>query len=67
MGGEIGLLQEGDIIEIDIPASKLNVRLSEEELQVRRNSYVAPENNVSGWLNRYRKLVTGADKGAVLE
>lgn len=68
MGGEIGLVQEGDIIEIDIPASKLNVRLTDEELAERRAAqapYVAPKRK--GWLNRYARLVTGADKGAVLE
>ncbi len=68
MGGEIGLIQEGDTIEIDIPANKLSVRVSEEELAQRRAAYVAPEPTVnSGWLVRYRRMVAGADKGAVLE
>ena len=67
-GGEIGLVQEGDIIDIDIPASKVNVRVSDEELEERRKSYVAPEPRVkTGWLNRYRRNVTGANMGAVLK
>lgn len=67
-GGEIGLVCEGDIIEIDIPAAKVNLKVSDEELEKRRASYVKPEPNVkSGWLARYAKLVCSADKGAVLE
>lgn len=68
MGGEIGLIQEGDIIEIDIPAGKLNVRLSDEELAARRTQQKPFEPRVKeGWLSRYQRLVLGADKGAVLE
>ena len=67
MGGEIGLLEEGDIINIDIPAGILNAEVSPEEFEKRRAAYVAPQSNVKGWLARYQKLVTGADQGAVLE
>ena len=66
-GGAIALIQEGDIIEIDIPASKINVRLSDEELAARRAAFVPREPNIKdGWLGRYARLVTSADQGAVL-
>ena len=68
VGGEIGLIYEGDIIEIDIPASKINVKVSDEELAERRKSYVKPEPNVkSGWLARYSTLVSSAKDGAVMK
>lgn len=67
-GGEIGLIYEGDIIEIDIPASKINVRVSDEELNERRKSYVKPEPNIKkGWLARYSTLVSSAKDGAVMK
>ena len=66
-GGEIGLVEEGDIISIDIPNSKVNVNVSDEELEARRAKYVPREPNVkSGWLYRYSRLVTSADQGAVV-
>ena len=66
-GGNIGLIEEGDIIEIDIPAGKLNVKVSDEELAKRRESYVPREPNVKkGWLYRYSKMVGPACKGAVM-
>ena len=67
-GGNIGLIQEGDQIEIDIPASKINVLVSDEELNARRAVYVPREPNVkSGWLYRYSKLVGPSCKGAVMQ
>ncbi len=67
-GGNIGLIQEGDQIEIDIPASKINVLVSDEELAARREVYVPREPNVkSGWLYRYAKLVGPSCKGAVMK
>ena len=67
-GGNIGLIQEGDQIEIDIPASKINVLVSDEELEARRKTYVPREPNVkSGWLYRYSKLVGPSCKGAVMQ
>ena len=67
-GGNIGLIEEGDIIEIDIPASKINVKVSDEELEARREKYVAPDYIVkSGWLSRYQRNVSSADKGAVMK
>ncbi len=67
-GGNIALIEEGDIIEIDIPNASINVMVSDEVLAERRAKYVAPEPNVkSGWLARYAKLVSGAEKGAVMK
>lgn len=67
-GGNIGLLQEGDIIEIDIPSAKLNAKVSDEEFAKRRKSYIAPPPNVtSGWLARYMRNVASSAKGAVME
>ena len=67
-GGNIALIEEGDIIDIDIPAASINVKVSDEEFAARRAKYVAPEPNVkSGWLARYAKLVSGADKGAIMK
>ncbi len=68
MGGEIGLLQEGDIIEIDIPAHAVNAKVSDEEFAKRRAAFVPKEPKIkSGWLARYARLVTSANKGAVLK
>ena len=67
-GGPIGLLQEGDIIDIDIPGNSISVRLSDEELAGRRKSWTAPEPRYTrGWLARYAKMATNASNGAVLE
>ncbi len=66
-GGLIGLVQEGDLIEIDIPARKLNVCVPDAELDSRRANFVPIEKEASGWLRRYRRLVQAAAKGAVLE
>ncbi len=65
-GGPIGLLEEGDIIEIDINNKSLNVELTPEELEERKNKVKLPEKEVKGWLNIYRKSVSSADKGAIL-
>lgn len=66
-GGNIALVENGDKIEIDIPARKINVDLSEEELEERRKKWKAKERGLRGYLARYTKLVSSADKGAVLE
>ena len=67
-GGNIGLIEEGDVIEIDIPGASINVLVSDDVLALRREKYVSPEPNVkSGWLARYARLVSGADKGAVMK
>ena len=67
MGGNIGLLEEGDIIEIDIPNHRINAKVSEETFAERKKHYVQPEAKVkTGYLARYAKLVSGANKGAVM-
>lgn len=67
-GGAIGLLEEGDLISIDIPNSKINAKVSSEEFENRKANYVPKESNVkTGWLARYSKLVTSANTGAVLK
>ena len=68
VGGPIALVQEGDNITIDINAYKITLEVSEEELAKRRAAWVCPEPKVkTGYLARYAKLVSSADKGAVLE
>ncbi len=67
MGGPIGLVEEGDIIEIDINANTINMRVSDEELARRRANWTPKTKEVSGYLKRYAQLVTSADKGAVLK
>lgn len=67
-GGEIGLIVEGDIIDIDIPSYKIHLRIPEEELEKRRATWQAKEpKQTSGWLSRYAKLVSSANTGAILE
>ena len=74
-GGNIGLVRDGDIIEIDIPARSINVRLSDEELASRRaeeeslgrEAFTARnrDRHVSQALRAYAAMVTSADKGGV--
>lgn len=67
-GGNIGLIEEGDIIEINIPEYRINVKVSDEELAERKAKWTAPAPKVtSGWLARYAKLVGPSAKGAVME
>jgi dihydroxy-acid dehydratase len=67
-GGPIALIREGDIVDIDIRAGKLEVRISNEELIDRRDSWVAPAPRVTkGYLARYARLATSADTGAILK
>lgn len=66
VGGPIGLLQDGDIIDIDINANTINARVSEEEFAKRKENWKPRINEVTGYLARYRKLVSGAPRGAVL-
>ncbi len=65
-GGPIGLVEEGDIISIDINANTINMKVSDEELARRRANWTPKVKEVTGYLKRYRKLVTSADKGAIL-
>ena len=67
-GGIIGLVEEGDIIAIDIPNYSITLQVSDEELAARREKWVCPEPKVkTGYLARYAKLVSSADKGAILQ
>ena len=67
-GGTIGLVEEGDIISIDIPAHSVHLEVSDQELERRRANLVMPEPKVkTGYLARYASLVTSADKGAILK
>jgi len=64
-GGPIGKVRDGDIIDIDIPARRIGVRLTEEELAARAPRPVERRREVSRALRAYAALVTSADKGAV--
>jgi len=67
-GGVIGLLENGDVIEIDIPGRRLSVKLSEAEVAERRKKWIEPEPRYkTGYLGKYSKLATSADSGAVLK
>jgi dihydroxy-acid dehydratase len=66
-GGPIGLLENGDIIAIDIPASKLNVKLSDVELAERREAFEPVKREVAGYLRRYAAAATSASQGGVLK
>ena len=66
-GGNIALVREGDMIAIDIPNCSIELKVSDEELAARRAAWVCPEPKVkTGYLARYAKLVSSADKGAIL-
>ena len=66
-GGPIALVENGDLISIDIPQRTLQLQVSDETLEKRRKAWIRPEPKVkSGYLARYAKLVTSANKGAVL-
>ena len=67
-GGNIGLVEEGDMIAIDIINKTIELKVSDEELAARRAAWVCPEPKIrTGYLARYAKLVSSADKGAILE
>ncbi len=67
-GGPIALVEEGDMITIDINAYKINLEVSDEELAKRRAAWKCPAPKVTdGYLARYAKLVSSADKGAILQ
>ncbi len=67
-GGPIALVLEGDEISIDIPGKRLDLKVSEEELEKRRANWKPPAPKItSGYLARYAKLVSSAAQGAVVE
>ena len=67
-GGPIGLVEEGDRIAIDIPNCTIELKVSPEELARRKAAWVCPEPRIkTGYLARYARMVSSADKGAILE
>ena len=68
VGGPIGLIKEGDVIEIDIPNNKINVKLSDDELAARKKQWQPrPPSITKGCLAKYASMATSADTGAVLK
>ena len=68
VGGPIALVEEGDIISIDIPNNSLNLKVSDEELDRRRAEWKPREPKITtGYLARYRAMVTSGNRGAILE
>lgn len=68
LGGNIALVEEGDLIAIDIPARSITLEVSDEELAARRARWVCPEPRVkTGYLARYARLVSSAAQGAILD
>lgn len=66
-GGTIALVQNGDKIKIDIPNHKLELLVDDEELALRKANFKMPQKPASkGWIARYQRMVSSADKGAVL-
>jgi dihydroxy-acid dehydratase len=65
-GGPIGLIRDGDMIMLDIPARRLEVEVSDEEFARRRAEWRPVKRELSGWLNRYAAMVTSGSQGAVL-
>ena len=65
-GGVIGLVQEGDIISINIPEYRLELKVSEEELQRRREAFSPKTQNLTGYLKRYASMVSSGATGAII-
>jgi dihydroxy-acid dehydratase len=65
-GGPIGLLQNGDRLRIDFPNRRIDILVPEGELARRRAAWQPLKRELTGWLARYRKLVSNASQGAVL-
>ena len=65
-GGVIGVVKDGDIISIDIPNYKLELKISDEELAERMANFVPKKKELSGYLKRYAALVSSGAKGAIL-
>ena len=67
-GGPIAIVEDGDIIEIDIPNRKLHLKISDTEMNLRLSHWKAPKPKfTTGWLSRYQQMVTSASTGAVLK
>ena len=66
-GGLIGLVEDGDLIEIDIVGCTINLKVSDEELAKRKANFKMPKKEVKGYLKRYAQLVTSASTGAIFK
>ncbi|HBN12578.1 MAG TPA: dihydroxy-acid dehydratase [Clostridiales bacterium] len=66
-GGVIGVVRDGDIIDIDITAGTINLRVAQNEIEERLKSFTPQLKKVSGYLERYQNSVTSASKGAVIK
>ena len=66
-GGVIALIEDDDIIDINITERKLDVRVSEQELEERKKRWKAPEKELTGYIKRYAQHVTSGSRGAVFE
>lgn len=67
-GGTIAFIKDGDLISINIPEGKLEVKVDADELEARKAKWIAPEPKIKeGYLSRYAKLVTSASTGAILK
>ncbi len=66
-GGPIAVVQNGDLIEIDIPKKRLNLLIPDEELKKRLSKWRPKKKELKGYLSRYARLVTSASSGAVLK
>ena len=68
VGGPIALVEEGDIISINIPEMKLDIKVSDEEMAARRAKWQPRQPKVTtGYLARYASMVTSGNRGAILE
>jgi dihydroxy-acid dehydratase len=65
-GGLIGIVEDGDIISINIPENKLELKVSQEEIDRRMKNFVPKTKELSGYLKRYAALVSSGAKGAIL-
>lgn len=65
-GGPIGLVREGDIIEINIPENRIELKISDAEMENRKKAFVTKKKELSGYLKRYAALVSGGASGAIL-
>jgi dihydroxy-acid dehydratase len=66
-GGNIGLLKNGDVIDIDMVNRKINAKVSDKEFAKRKKTFKPVEKPVGGWLARYRQNVSNASNGAVMK
>ena len=67
-GGNIAYVRDGDIISIDIPSYSINLEISEEELENRRqNTELLVKKDLRGYLKRYSSMVSSADRGAIIK